>query len=232
MNKIFDIIDKNDLKDCNIIQVGDYGLGFQTIDRDIHNLLLTDEMLIENNINLYILRGNHDYRIFWDKKMGLKLPKFHNLHLVEDHTTKIIEGKNIYFAGGAISIDRSSRIFDNSYDYYEEFNFTKENEQNIIKNSIGLNIDIVVTHSSPDFCYPKEISNLVKNYHLQEKQVLGTNLIQDLQNERKHITKMYNALSKYNKIEKWIYAHFHSSHTEIINNTEFKLLNINELYEI
>lgn len=23
MNKIFDIIDKNDLKDCNIIQVGD-----------------------------------------------------------------------------------------------------------------------------------------------------------------------------------------------------------------
>lgn len=230
---IFELIDKHNITDSNLIHCGDINIGFLDIEKEIYNLKLLNQMLIDTNNKLYAIRGNHDMKLFWDKSMGLKLPRFHNLHLVEDHTIRNIEGKNIYFAGGAISIDRCHRIFDNTYDYYEEFIFNKQHENNI-KNSIGLNIDIVVTHNCPNFCYPLKKNQLVQNYHILEKQILGnhTNLLLDLDNERKHITKLYNTLSKHNKIDKWIYGHMHQSYTEIINNTEFRLLNINELYEL
>ena len=83
---IFNIIEYNSIRGSNLIHVGDFGLGFQDIIRDVKNLLTLDEMLLETNNILYVIRGNHDCPIFWDKSKGLNLPKFKNLRLIEDYS--------------------------------------------------------------------------------------------------------------------------------------------------
>lgn len=235
---IFELIDKHNITDSNLIHCGDINIGFLDIEKEIYNLKLLNQMLIDTNNKLYAIRGNHDYSLFWNKSMGLKLPRFHNLHLVEDHTIRNIEGKNIYFAGGAISIDRSSRILDAepSYDYYEGFKLEESKINHILElcNKNLLNIDIVVTHSAPDFCYPNRFNNLVEQWHREEKLLLGKdrNLKLELQHERRQITELYNMLSKKHNIKHWFMGHFHFSNIEVINNTTFKLLDINEVWEL
>ena len=115
LGAVFKIIDKEKIEGKNLIHVGDFGLGFQEISRDIKNLLLMDEMLLETNNKLYVVRGNHDCPIFWDKSKGLNLPKFQKLFLVEDYSVYTIEDKQVLFVGGGISIDRTIRKDDKPY---------------------------------------------------------------------------------------------------------------------
>src|ERR1044072_2364430 len=148
LGPIFKIIDKHNLKDCNIIHVGDVGLGFQEITRDIKNLGILDEMCIANDIMLYCIRGNHDNPIFWDRSKGLNLPRLHNVDLVEDYKVLTINGKNILCIGGAISIDRQVRKNDRIPTWWEDEVFKYEPKK--LENLAGRykNIDLVVTHSA------------------------------------------------------------------------------------
>lgn len=232
---IFNIVDSKKLQDCNIIHVGDVGLGFQEIRRDVSDLLILDEMCIENNIKLYLLRGNHDNPIFWDKSKGLNLPKFHNIYLVDDYTVILIEGKNVLFIGGALSIDRRPRMTDYPYPSWwkdEEFFYDEKRLKSAINNH--KNIDIVVTHTAPDFCYPTSDNvPIVNDYHNLEMQY-GVNLKEELKMERYTVTRMFNDLTKKYKKEPtdWFYGHFHNKKSQFINNVNFHLLNINEVYEL
>lgn len=61
---VFEVIDKNKIENSNLIHVGDFGLGFEEITKDVNNLKILDEMLIETNNYLYVIRGNHDNPIF------------------------------------------------------------------------------------------------------------------------------------------------------------------------
>jgi hypothetical protein len=55
----------------------------------------------------------------------------------------------------------------------------------------------------------------------------------DLTNERATLTEFHRAITKNNgNITHWFYGHFHQDHYQDIGGTAFKLLNINELYEL
>ncbi len=232
---IFTIVDKYKLESENIVHVGDLGLGFQEIRRDVENLILLDEMLIQNNIELYSVRGNHDNPIFWDKSKGLNLPKFHNLHLMDDYTVETIDKKNVLFVGGSISIDRQIRKDEPPYPTWwkdEVFNYDDEKIKKICEKYE--NIDIVVTHSAPNFAYPQSDNvGIVNDWHSVEA-AYGNDLKYELKEERSDHTQLYDDLATERgyKIKHWIYGHFHSSKRALINGTEFKLLNINELYKV
>lgn len=235
LKPVFTIIDKHKFNDEKLIHVGDFGLGFNEIGYDIKNLLLTDEMLLDTNNHLYVIRGNHDNPIFWNKRYGLNLPKLHNLHLLDDFTVKTIEGKNILFAGGAISIDRRPRMEDYPNPTWwvdEEFKYQRlKLDEAVTKFK---NIDIVVTHTAPDFCHPTDSNVEIVNHYHSIESLHGRNLKGELQKERMEVTEMYNDLTlHYKKIPShWFYGHFHSTKKKVHNGTTFKLLNINEVYEI
>ena len=148
----FMTIDKHKIENSNIIHVGDFGLGFLHIEQDINNLKATDEMLLETNNHLYVVRGNHDNPIFWDKSKGLNLPKLHNLHLVDDYEVITVEGKKILCVGGGISIDRQLRKNGKPYPSWwkdEEFKWSPDKFHKIaIYEKV---IDIVVSHSAQVF---------------------------------------------------------------------------------
>ena len=231
---IFNIIDKKKITDSNIIHVGDIGIGFEEIQRDVKNLLLLDEMLLDTNNQLFVIRGNHDFKIFWDKSMGLHLPKFHNLHLVEDNSILKIEDKNVFFAGGAISIDRITRKRDIQYpswDEYEEFIFEPTVIKKIMDEFIKKEsfLDLVITHTAPNFCAPISDNVAIVNDWARVEQMHGNDLKTCLKAERYEVKQLHDLLKQYVPIIDWVYGHFHKSYHTYFDNTNFYGLTINEL---
>ena len=232
---IFEIVDNNNLVGKNLIHVGDFGLGFEPIERDLKNLGILDEMLIDTNNTLYVIRGNHDNPIFWDKSKGLNLPKFHNLKLVDDYTVHEIENKKVLFVGGALSIDRRPRMADFPYPTWwkdEEFKYNEIKLHDCLKKH--KNIDVVITHTAPDFCYPTDDNvYIVNHYHIIES-AHGVDLKLQLKQERQEMTEMYHDLTIHHgkKPKHWFYGHFHDKKEETHDNIQFHLLDINELFEL
>ncbi len=193
---------------------------------------MMDAALMELNIHLYAIRGNHDFKIFWDKSMGLQLPKLHNIHLVEDYTIKEIEGKNIFFCGGAISIDRLPRQLDIpiSWDKNERFVFD-ENKLNHVLASHTKNIDIVITHTPPHFCEPIG-SNVIVNYYHDLELKEGNNLKRELHMERHEVSSLYNIIRDSNKLSYGFYGHMHKHYFLEEHDVKYIGLGINELYKL
>ncbi len=197
-----------------LIQVGDFGAGFHKnflVDMEY----LNDE-LREANITLYVIRGNHDNPIFFNGEY-----EWPNLKLLRDYTTMVIEGKRILFVGGAISIDRLQRKENISWWEDETFNYNEE----LLETFEG--IDIVVTHSSPNFVFPQTFNHLVMSYAAYDP-----NLLNDLTLERQRFNEMYKILVNKNDIKHWFYGHFHTTKSETYENTRFNVLGINYFYNL
>jgi hypothetical protein len=95
-------------------------------------------------------------------------------------------------------------------------------------------ITCVVTHSVPGEAMPINDYNNHYNSHgsFVESFASGDNKLKDdLNKERIDLSKMYKILKEKNTIKKWYYGHFHSSNREIIDGTEFVMVNISELIE-
>ena len=229
-NYLMKHIEKTKIDNCIIIQVGDFGIGFTNEDNDTRFLLGFNDFLSKKNITLYAIRGNHDNPDFFKGQH-----KYSNLQLLPDYTVLNLENKNFLFVGGAVSIDRKPRILENmkyarygsrrrTYWYDEKVTY----DENLIKEF--RDIDILVTHTAPDFCLPTNklgFGNLVETFCADDE-----NLKEELIEERTVMTKMWNILNENNKIQKHFYGHFHRSNIEQIVDCEHRLLNINELYEL
>lgn len=217
----------NDEKNIAYIQVGDFGIGFYGIDEEHNRLKQLNSILNDNESDLYVMRGNHDDPAWFkddgnnkisDIKLGLNRIVF-----VSDYTVINIDGENILFVGGAISIDRIPRRKDDSWFVDEEFFLDREKLQSLE------GIDRVVTHTCPDFCEPRSFGPLVYEYASKDK-----SLIKELKDEREILTEMANILmlNGKNKTKGWYYGHFHRNHRFLHNNMEFVCLGIDEFMQL
>jgi DNA repair exonuclease SbcCD nuclease subunit len=216
---VFYYINKNKIENCFIYQVGDFGVGFDK-KNDINNLTKLNNFLKERNIVMYVIRGNHDDPKFFN---GDFKNYFSNLHLLSDYDVVQIDGFNILGIGGAISIDRKWRKDGVSYWSDELVSFDIEKLKPIEK------IDIVVTHTSADFCEPNNklgFGSLVNSFALKD-----SDLYDDLHKERQIVTKIWDEIKNNNNPSLWVYGHFHNSHSQIFDGTLFKLLDINEFFD-
>ena len=224
------LLKEKQVTDCAIIQVGDFGIGFTSDENDRNAMTDLNVFLMERNITMYAIRGNHDNPKCFDGSW-----KWSNLHLVPDYTVLNLDGKNILLIGGAISIDRQPRIVENraaaKYGSRRRYYWSDEKvvfNEEFIKNIRG--IDILVTHTAPDFCLPSNkfgFGSLVDEFAEGDK-----TLKVELTEEREILADICDLLNENNRIEKHYYGHFHTSNTEIIANCEHILLNINELKEL
>ena len=224
------LMNSRHLKNESILQVGDFGVGFSgNPDYEVKRLLELDESLGENNCILYVTRGNHDDPQYFD---GYYM--YDNLKLLPDYTVLDIEGRQVLFVGGAISIDRVLRKVWNSDEvlygtskrhYWYDEGFVMDSERLLACKDI----DVVITHTAPSFVWPTELNGLVHSYIKQDNQLYG-----DLMNERKQLDDMYEYLKMHdnNPSFRWYYGHYHSSQITDYRGTEFRLLGINEIYEL
>ena len=230
--KIQRYIKKYDITDANIMQVGDFGVGFGRFIKEFRQLKPLNEVLIKRNITLYALRGNHDYPEYFRSDPF----QFSNIKLLPDYTSKVIGGENILFIGGAISVDRGHRktnrqkiknyeIHGNESWWYDEV-FVLDEE----KLKTFTNIDTVVTHTSPSYCDPFMkggvggfVEDLIRKYGDLE-------LRGELMEERIKLDRVFEILSEKNDIKRAYYGHFHNTSVTENNGVIHRLLDIDEFY--
>lgn len=208
------------LEKCAVFQLGDFGIGFENEHKENRRMQYLNERMNNCNSDLYVIRGNHDNPKYFDGTYN-----WSNLFLLEDYSVVNINYLNILCIGGAISIDRTERkgYWDKkkTHDYWV-------NEQ-VIFDEDKLNefrdIDIIITHSAPNFCYPLSKGGI-------EKWLLKDNeLNTDILMERQNLAMVYEILSKNNKIYDWYYGHFHKDIISYNNDTKFTAVGINTLVE-
>jgi len=228
--KTYDLIakiEKYDLQNEILVLLGDCGVGFSHVPEYMDRWSDFNDFLGKRSIMIYIVRGNHDNPRYFDGKSD-----YTNIIFVPDYSVINIGDKNILFLGGAISIDRSVRLNNRSYWKNEGFVFKPE----IVKNI--KNVDIVVSHTCPNFAEPISFSSEVDYWHNFEKGMPGNseiNLKEELTKERKDLTYIYNMLKHTNKpknnIAHWFYSHFHFSGRQVYEGVNFVLLDIDEWYD-
>jgi hypothetical protein len=206
----------HDIRDCSIVQVGDFGIGFKP-NAEGYMLEMLNKTLNGRNVTLYAIRGNHDNPAFFDGTFK----EYDRIRFMPDYSTSVIDGKNHLFVGGAISIDRKYRVKGTSY--WEDEAFVLDEEK--LKGVTG--IDVLVTHNSMAFLPPLSFNRMVLDYGSEDKTLLN-----ELLEERALITRMWDILTKENgnEIQLHVFGHFHWDETNFIDNTKHVLLGINKIY--
>ena len=230
-------VELHDLKDCIIIVAGDCGFGFYREPYYERVMGSLNRHFVERNINCFMIRGNHDDPYYFDNE---KI-NHSNLKAISDYTVLSVGNENILCIGGAISIDRKMRI--NNYwskvDHYaismnvsleearskflpsywvNEVPVYNEEALNELKDN-GINIDYVVTHTSPSFAFKSDKNGVSYWINLDDA------LEKDLEEERSVLSKIFQKVTDdEHPIKKWVYGHFHEHNVEYINNIEFTAL--------
>lgn len=231
----------NDLKDCIIIFCGDFGLGFSSVQSEVSDLKRPNKICEERNIDCYIIRGNHDDPSYFnDSSPKLILSRFKT---VSDYTVINTPQHNILCLGGAVSTDRFYRQSQYEYDVMTLVNkkhFTLQAAMKKAKlywwedetfvynetildeiNKYGTKIDIIASHSAPDFCQP---TTKITSIHWSK---MDDELENDILKERTDFTKAYNYIKNQgNEIKYWFYGHYHQHNFNIIEGTKFIGLNM------
>ena len=207
---LHDILDDKRVYDCYLISVGDSGIGFTDKIRQERMINQLNQEFKNRGINFMSIRGNHDDPAYFEKE-GTDLSNF---KLIEDYTVMKYNGKKIQFIGGAISIDRTARKEGTSYWRDEGLYFDKYKCKEV---------DILVTHTTPSWCFPQQFNEMVYGWARED-----ADLLEELTDERAVMDEIF----KICKPTLHLYGHFHSSWTEVINGCKHKLLNINEIWEL
>lgn len=186
------------IENSNLVQVGDFGVGFQNKiieEQKLHRLNLS---LKSSNNFLYVIRGNHD-----DPDYFANAYSSGNIKLLPDYSVLELDGLRILLAGGSVSIDRRYREEGNNYWKEEIFIY----DDNILMASLSNidNLDIVVTHSAPKEFWPYDLGQLVRNYIGSDSE-----LFTDLNNDREQHSLLLKSLVKKFQPKTWYYGHFHA----------------------
>ena len=219
-----------------IVHVGDFGVGFcPSVDGELEQLYILNRRLMEHNVALFVIRGNHDNADWFNDPAYMNRmvnnEMIENIVFLPDHTllTLELEGKEkpvkIYCNGGAISIDRTNRTQGRSYWRNEKFNCPSQEQLE----EIPTDLDVIVTHNRPLGCHPTVYNASVMQWCLRDGQ-----LDHDLKQEQIQMKRMFDSIRERNDSRNNIqhyFGHFHWNHRERIGDIAHITLAIKELTE-
>lgn len=224
-----DLIKMRDyLNNCIIIVAGDSGFGFYSYDYYDKKMTELNMTLLENNIKVYFVRGNHDDPSYFEEN---KI-KFSNIETIPDYSIIQVGNDNILCVGGGVSIDRIFRKEkDNAqFEMYKSIGMDNrfypsywENELPLYNKEIldeikanDIQIKYVISHTSPSFCFKVGMKGI--EFFLDGDK----DLVETLTIERQTMDMIYEHLKKdEHPLTKWVYGHFHAHNDDIIDNVRF-----------
>lgn len=114
INHLMKLIREAVAQDCQaILQVGDFGFWLHRSD-DVRSLRKISKVLDEAGVDLFFIEGNHDdYSKLWGYKHPMRdgWPTIgERIYFIPRGTRWTWQGKRFLAVGGAVSVDRSSRL--------------------------------------------------------------------------------------------------------------------------
>jgi predicted phosphodiesterase len=215
-----------------IFVCGDCGLGFNKPQYYINEFNYLNIRLIKNNNYIVFCRGNHDNFSYFNNTEEI-CPQLGNSFerwiIAGDYDIfKTIEG-NVLCIGGARSNDRLHRKEGVDFWLDEVVQPATEEQLSTLLYG-GTPIDIVVSHTAPNYYFPY-IPSTVKNKLTQIR--IDDDFEKDNKIERDYLSSLYEDLMTAHKIKYWFHGHFHQSYYYMSGyNTKFYSLNIDELKAI
>ncbi len=207
---------EHDYRNCILVLCGDIGFGFQSMKDDYNEILKLQGFLEEYNINVLALRGNHDNPEYFTNTNIIC-----NWFNVKDYEIINTIFGNILFIGGARSVDKTKRTLNKNW--WEGETILPMTDE-ILEELNKYPIDIVATHSAPNFCMP------LRNDNLLAWATVDDTVLKDCNNERLLLSNIYTKLSENHKIKLWYYGHFHDVYYTLENDCKFHGLNILQFY--
>jgi predicted phosphodiesterase len=222
------------ITDSTFIHVGDFGIGFTKPSKELGRLEVWNDFLKSTNNVMYVIRGNHDDPSYFNDKEFFDYDQS-NIKFMPDYSVIEVEGKKILGVGGATSIDRVPRIAANhdsiKYGSSKRFWWSDEVFKLDVEKAESIrDVDIVVTHTCPNFVSPIVVKNnwpyIVKQF-LPDDPMLEAQLVK----EREDVGELCNILRRNNNIQYWFYGHFHQEYLTNDGACLFRGLEISQLYE-
>lgn len=211
---LMDVIEEHDLRDLDIIQVGDLGIGFLEPSFETKVLEAVAELLEERDINLYAIRGNHD-----DPARFTGEVVCNRLHLLQDYTVMRLSGQTVFLVGGAISIDRVPRVAE-GWGYFPDEDFVLDipKIQQMLEDYGPP--DIVITHDAP----PPGVASFLagRSTHFVDSFAKNdpTLWVDILASRGKH-QALYDLIRPHGIPNKWVFGHYHKNNSVIHDGTNF-----------
>lgn len=224
---VYKLCVRHSMNNTLLIVAGDCGFGFEKpAAYDMLYNKVADRLKKRNNYVAFV-RGNHDDPAYFNEERIT----YKRWRTVPDYTVISAAGHNILCVGGAISVDRSLRKDRQLTHPYKETNIYWDDEAPVFNpeaiESLSVPIDIVVTHTAPSFCEMQDHTSLWE-WAQDDK-----TLMEDVAKERSTMDDIYKALKeKGEPLNQWFYGHFHQSWSSVIEGVRFKMLDIEEFYEI
>ena len=219
------------MTDTLIIVAGDCGFGFNRPDyyEDIY-MKLSSRLAKANNWLVFV-RGNHDNPAYFDGQQV----NYKRWKAVPDYSVIKVCGHTILCVGGAISIDRTWRMYENRIETGEgkltPFVYWPDEapvyDQAMLEAiSRDHAVDVVITHTAPSFC------ERLRRANIQDWLVKDEDLLDDIKHERKAMDNIYTFLKENcHPLHYWFYGHFHESWHSEIEGVRYNMLDIMELRE-
>jgi predicted phosphodiesterase len=227
-------IDRFDIRDAHIIQVGDFGVGFKLVDKERRLLEMYHQKLVKRNVTLWAFRGNHDFKPHFDADpFG-----FSNIRLIPDYTVLELCGLKILCVGGAVSVDRMYRytpaqrrgemdvVMGQSWWPDEVFVLDRDKVAEV------RGIDVVLTHTCPSWCPPDNTFSFGPFVEGIIRDTGDTGLKTDLMVERHQVDELFHLMRlNGNSPERHYYGHFHDSQVQNLDGCVHRMLGVGELWE-
>ena len=213
-------INRFQITDALIIILGDIGMGFYKKNYYIQEFNRMQKKLETKNNTIVFFRGNHDDPYYFENNVL----EYDNIILASDYSIINQNGIKSLIVGGAISVDRTTRSSLKNEYWENEYIHFNDDDWNIIKNE--KDISILLTHAAPFGKWPYEKPTL--------KEYIDDDI--DLENDEKEsrdiLNDLYNDLKDNGcNITNWYYGHYHENHMEVIDDVEYRCVEMNKLYE-
>ena len=220
------------MTDTLIIVAGDCGFGFQkpSYYEDLY-MQLSGRLAKANNWLVFV-RGNHDNPAYFDGKQV----NYKRWKAVPDYSVLKACGHTILCIGGAISVDRGWRRYEN---YIETGDgkltpFVYWPDEKPVYDEVKLEavdkvcaIDTVITHTAPSFCEKQSRADI------QDWLQKDEDLLPDIKEERKVMDNIQAYLYAHSHpVDQWYYGHFHESWHSEIDGIRYNMLDCLELREL
>lgn len=202
------IVEEKFPEGCDVLHLGDFGLGFGHHDK--LNLNILGNLCKKKQIDLYAIRGNHDDPAWW--------PGEHeNVHLIEDYTILQFEnGDEMLCIGGGISVDR--------YERRENISWWV-GELTEVKPELCQKTKFLALHDAPSY-FNVTTESIKKEFPIFAQK--DKTLIVEANEQRARVDAIVDLVQP-----KYIFGgHYHNSCSEEVNGIRYRCLDVNESYEL